>query len=93
MLSSVVGWRSIIIAYQRDHLYLSVALLIDIVPMELGAPAVGQSFTLAARRLTFATKLLMYPLYIDLMKRILTHTYVVYYKDVGTVLISDPQAL
>lgn len=64
---------------------------IDTILEELGSSAAGQSFALAARSPTFATKLLMHPLYIDLVKRILTHTYVVYYENVRTVSISEPQ--
>lgn len=64
---------------------------IDAVLEEIGTLGEGQTFALAARSSTFATKLLMHPLYIELVKRILTHTYVVYYEDVRTVSISDPQ--
>ncbi|KAL3496707.1 hypothetical protein BJX62DRAFT_232377 [Aspergillus germanicus] len=51
----------------------------------------AQTFALAAKSPTFATDLLMNPLYIDLVKRILTDTAIIYYEQERTVSISEPQ--
>lgn len=58
---------------------------------ELDTVPAGQAFALAAKSKTFATKLLMNPLFIDLTKRILTSTTIVYYEKERTVSISEPQ--
>ncbi|KAK3618906.1 hypothetical protein LTR22_026197 [Elasticomyces elasticus] len=64
---------------------------IDSVLEEYGEHHDGQNFALAGKSATFATKLLMHPLFIDLSKRILTDTYVVYYENERTVSTSYPQ--
>ncbi|CEL05870.1 hypothetical protein ASPCAL06982 [Aspergillus calidoustus] len=51
----------------------------------------AQTFALAAKSPTFATQLLMNPLYMDLAKRILTDTAIIYYEQDRTVSISEPQ--
>jgi ectoine hydroxylase-related dioxygenase (phytanoyl-CoA dioxygenase family) len=55
------------------------------------SPTQPQTFALAAKSPTFATDLLMNPLYIDLVKRILTDTAIIYYEQERTVSISEPQ--
>ncbi|GLA04720.1 hypothetical protein AnigIFM60653_004779 [Aspergillus niger] len=64
---------------------------IDEVPQEVGTVPEGQTFALAAKSPTFATQLLMNPLYIDLTKHILTDACIIYYEQERTVSISDPQ--
>ncbi|KAJ0414463.1 hypothetical protein BJY00DRAFT_318812 [Aspergillus carlsbadensis] len=51
----------------------------------------AQTFALAAKSPTFATDLLMNPLYIDLVKRVLTDTAIIYYEQERTVSIAEPQ--
>jgi hypothetical protein len=51
----------------------------------------AQTFALAAKSPTFATQLLMNPLYMDLAKRIHTDTAIIYYEQDRTVSISEPQ--
>lgn len=63
----------------------------DAVVEELGSIASGQTFALAAKSKLFATKHLMNPLYIDLVKRVLTDTCIIYYEQERTVSISEPQ--
>jgi ectoine hydroxylase-related dioxygenase (phytanoyl-CoA dioxygenase family) len=64
---------------------------IDTVLAEAGALSGGQTFALARKSATFATHLLMNPLYIDLAKRILTDTCIIYYEQERTVSTSNPQ--
>ena len=64
---------------------------IDSVIDEVGPISEGQTFALAGKSMTFATSLLMNPLYIDLTKRILTDTCIIYYENERTVSTSDPQ--
>ncbi|PWY95327.1 hypothetical protein BO94DRAFT_606653 [Aspergillus sclerotioniger CBS 115572] len=64
---------------------------IDSVIDEVGTVPGGQTFALAGKSTTFATSLLMNPLYIDLTKRILTDTCIIYYENERTVSTSDPQ--
>ncbi|KAE8327940.1 hypothetical protein BDV39DRAFT_192346 [Aspergillus sergii] len=64
---------------------------IDGVLEETGTVLAGQTFALAAKSSTFATELLMNPLFIDLAKRILTDTCIVFYEQDRTVSISEPQ--
>lgn len=65
--------------------------VVDAVLEEAGECQDGLNFALAGRSATFATKLLMNPLFTDLAKRILTDTYVVYYEQERTVSTSLPQ--
>ncbi|OQD71059.1 hypothetical protein PENPOL_c001G06120 [Penicillium polonicum] len=58
---------------------------------EIGKVTEGQTFALASKSTTFATSLLMNPLYIDLTNRILTDTCIIYYEKERTVSISEPQ--
>ncbi|OJI99579.1 hypothetical protein ASPVEDRAFT_81186 [Aspergillus versicolor CBS 583.65] len=58
---------------------------------ETGTVPAGQTFALAAKSSTFATQLLMNPLFIDLTKRILTDTCIIFYEQERTVSISEPQ--
>ncbi|KAJ5093594.1 hypothetical protein N7456_009455 [Penicillium angulare] len=64
---------------------------IDEVLEEVGTVPGGQSFALAAKSPTFATQLMMNPLYIDLTNRILADACIIYYEQERTVSISDPQ--
>lgn len=64
---------------------------IDTVLGELGTVQGGRTYGLAAKSPTFATQLLMNPLYIDLVKRILTYTSIIYYEQERTVSTSNPQ--
>jgi len=64
---------------------------IDTVLEELGNVQGGRTFGLAAKSQTFATQLLMNPLYIDLVKRVLTSTSIIYYEQERTVSTSHPQ--
>ncbi|PYI07170.1 hypothetical protein BO78DRAFT_444401 [Aspergillus sclerotiicarbonarius CBS 121057] len=63
----------------------------DSVIEEVGTVSEGQTFALAGKSTTFATSLLMNPLYIDLTKRILTDTCIIYYEQERTVSTSEPQ--
>lgn len=64
---------------------------IDAVLEELGTAHGGRTYGLAAKSQTFATQLLMNPLYIDLVRRILTYTSIIYYEQERTVSTSNPQ--
>ncbi|KAI9928660.1 hypothetical protein ASPWEDRAFT_149237 [Aspergillus wentii DTO 134E9] len=64
------------------------AVLEELSPSVSSSP---QTFGLAAKSSTFATHLLMNPLYIDLVKRILTNTCIIYYERERTVSTSEPQ--
>ncbi|CAI7593466.1 hypothetical protein PCG10_009589 [Penicillium crustosum] len=64
---------------------------IDEALKDIGMVKEGQTFALASKSTTFATGLLMNPLYIDLTNRILTDTCIIYYEKERTVSISDPQ--
>ncbi|PIG88705.1 hypothetical protein AARAC_000585 [Aspergillus arachidicola] len=64
---------------------------IDTILEEVGSVPDGQTFALAAKSATFATQLLMNPLYFDLTNRILTDACIIYYEQERTVSISDPQ--
>jgi ectoine hydroxylase-related dioxygenase (phytanoyl-CoA dioxygenase family) len=66
---------------------------IDTVLEEIGdiSTTQNQTFALAGKSATFATTLLMNPLYIDLTKRILTDTCIIYYEQERTVSTSEPQ--
>ncbi|PYH94665.1 hypothetical protein BO71DRAFT_440863 [Aspergillus ellipticus CBS 707.79] len=64
---------------------------IDKVLEEVGTLQAGQNFALSAKSTTFATQLLMNPLFFNLTKRILTDTCIIYYEQERTVSISDPQ--
>ena len=62
---------------------------IDEALKDIGMVKEGQTFALASKSTTFATGLLMNPLYIDLTNRILTDTCIIYYEKERTVSISD----
>ncbi|KAH8773745.1 hypothetical protein F5883DRAFT_661747 [Diaporthe sp. PMI_573] len=64
---------------------------IDTILEELGNVQGGRTFGLAAKSQTFATQLLVNPLYIDLVKRVLTSTSIIYYEQERTVSTSHPQ--
>ncbi|CRG89734.1 phytanoyl-CoA dioxygenase [Talaromyces islandicus] len=66
---------------------------IDTALEEIGSTAMtqNQTFALAGKSATFATTLLMNALYIDLTKRILTDTCIIYYEQERTVSTSEPQ--
>ncbi|KAL2823634.1 hypothetical protein BJY01DRAFT_263302 [Aspergillus pseudoustus] len=49
------------------------------------------TFGLAARSATFATELLMHPVFTDLAQRMLTDTAIIYYERERTVSIAEPQ--
>ncbi|KAL4799477.1 hypothetical protein BDV19DRAFT_376305 [Aspergillus venezuelensis] len=49
------------------------------------------TFGLAAKSPTFATELLMNPVFMDLVKRVLTDTTIIYYEQERTVSVSEPQ--
>lgn len=63
----------------------------DTVLEDLDTVRGGRTFRLAAKSQTFATELLMNPPYIDLVKRILTSTSIIYYEQERTVSTSHPQ--
>lgn len=64
---------------------------IDTVLKEVGLLSGDQAYGLAGRSGTFATDLLMHPLYIELTKRLLTDTCVIYYEEERTVSTAEPQ--
>lgn len=64
---------------------------IDTVLEELGTVQGGRTYGLAAKSQTFAMQLLMNLLYIDLVKRILTYTSIIYYEQERTVSTSNPK--
>ncbi|KAJ5362181.1 Phytanoyl-CoA dioxygenase [Penicillium brevicompactum] len=64
---------------------------IDDVLEEIETVPDGQTYSLASKSATFATTLLMNPLFIDQTNRILTDTCIIYYEQERTVSISEPQ--
>ncbi|KAJ3549185.1 hypothetical protein NM208_g77 [Fusarium decemcellulare] len=64
---------------------------IDAVMEEVGPTGTGEIFALAGKSPTFAKELLMNPLYLDLAKRVLTDTCIIYYEQERTVSTSEPQ--
>ncbi|KAL3455346.1 hypothetical protein BJX64DRAFT_297716 [Aspergillus heterothallicus] len=63
----------------------------EIEPLDATKNANGTTFALAAKSPTFATELLMNPVYYELVKRVLTDTCIIYYEQERTVSISEPQ--
>ncbi|KAH6612977.1 hypothetical protein C7974DRAFT_368725 [Boeremia exigua] len=64
---------------------------IDKVLGQVGTITGEQEYGLAGRSTTFATDLLMNPLYVELTKRFLTDTCVIYYEKERTVSTAEPQ--
>ncbi|KAH6972864.1 hypothetical protein BKA56DRAFT_645963 [Ilyonectria sp. MPI-CAGE-AT-0026] len=64
---------------------------LDAALAELGPVSGGRTFGLAGKSKTFTTKLLMNSLYLDLTKRLLTDTCIIYYSDERTVSTAEPQ--
>ncbi|KAH6685857.1 hypothetical protein F5X68DRAFT_191634 [Plectosphaerella plurivora] len=65
--------------------------IIDKAVSELGEIAVGCVYGLVGKSPTFAKKMLMNPLYMELTKRFLTDTCVIYYEKERTVSTAEPQ--
>lgn len=64
---------------------------VDKVVEELGTTAGNHSYGLAGKSATFTRDLLMHPLYVELTKRLLTDTCVIYYEKERTVSTAEPQ--
>lgn len=65
--------------------------VIDAAVSELGATSSDQVYGLVGKSTTFAKDLLMHPLYVELTKRLLTDTCVIYYEKERTVSTAEPQ--
>ncbi|PLB50748.1 hypothetical protein P170DRAFT_474304 [Aspergillus steynii IBT 23096] len=64
---------------------------LDEVREQLGTIPAGETFGVVAKSATFATQLLVHPLFMDLANRVLTDTCIIYYEQDRTVSISEPQ--
>ncbi|KEZ46733.1 hypothetical protein SAPIO_CDS0009 [Scedosporium apiospermum] len=72
---------------------LAMRQVLDDVLSELPAEAKTQpeTFGLASKSKTFATELMMQPVYLDLVRRILIDACIIYYEQDRTVSVAEPQ--